>query len=142
MARSYIRERTGLKGEPSRKSLGQEPKPQAPGARQVVRMAGWPVVAVQGASPVSQALLVLRERGRSEFSNVCYWFLRKIKYSSLNMFANLTWTANLQKVHMRILCFYTIFSILLVIFSIYAYKRIRVCLCVYECVDLCVDTDT
>lgn len=58
------------------------------------------------------------------------------------MFANLTWTANLQKVHMRILCFYTIFSILLVIFSIYAYKQIRVCLCVYECVDLCVDTDT
>lgn len=51
MARSYVREQTGLKGEPSRKSLGREPKPQAPGARQVVRMAGWPVVAVQGCKP-------------------------------------------------------------------------------------------
>lgn len=56
------------------------------------------------------------------------------------MFANLTRTANLQKVHMRILYFYTIFSILLVIFSIYAYKQIRVCL--YMSVGLCVDTDT
>lgn len=41
----------GPKGEPSRKSLGWEPRPQAPGARQVMRVAEWPVVAVEECKP-------------------------------------------------------------------------------------------
>lgn len=41
----------GSKGEPSRKSLGWEPKPRAPGTRQVMRMAEWPIVAVQECEP-------------------------------------------------------------------------------------------